>query len=301
MLDAALRELESIADCEWRRDAPLSRHTSLGVGGPADLLAIPDSRDAAVHVLATARRCELPVVILGKGFNTLVRDGGFRGVVLALWKLRRLERRGDGPLVAEAGVSHSRVTHYCNTHGLSGLEFAAGIPGTVGGWIAMNAGVPDREMRDVLTRIDLISERGESPCDVANLGFRYRGITLPEGSAVLAGHFDLSEDSPEAVSERVAAQLAARAKTQPIHRPSCGSVFKNPPGDFAGRLIEDAGLKGQGSERAAFSDLHANFIVTGRGARATDVLSLIDRAREAVYERSGVLLETEVKILGEDA
>jgi UDP-N-acetylmuramate dehydrogenase len=298
--NAAREALEALPACEVRRAVSLARHTSLGVGGPADILAIPENRKSAGRVLDICREHELPVLVLGKGFNTLVRDGGFRGVVLALWRLRRLELTEEGELLAEAGVSHGRVAHYCGENGLSGLEFAAGIPGTVGGWIAMNAGIPDREMGDVLSQVQILGERGEEARDAASMGFRYRGSDLSEGTAVLAGRFRVSSDAPEAVRKRVAAHLEARVRSQPIHRASCGSVFKNPPGDYAGRLIEEAELKGRECGAAAFSELHANFIVTRRGARAADVLALIERARAAVYERSGVTLETEVHIVGED-
>lgn len=300
MLSFARDALESLSGCEIRGDVPLARHTSLGVGGPADLLAIPEDRNSARQVLEICSEHRVPVLLLGKGFNTLVRDGGFRGVVLALWRLRQLELTEEGELLAEAGVSHSRIAHYCCENGLSGLEFAAGIPGTVGGWIAMNAGIPDREMGDVLSQIELLDPGGDEARDPAGMRFRYRGCDLSEGVAVLAGRFRVSPDSPDAVRKRVSAHLEARIRTQPIHRASCGSVFKNPPGEYAGKLIEEAELKGRECGGAAFSELHANFIVTRRGARAADVLALIERAKIAVQERNGVALETEVRIVGED-
>jgi UDP-N-acetylmuramate dehydrogenase len=285
-----------------RFDVPLSRFTSLRVGGAADALATPPERSALARCLRACAEHELPVTVLGGGFNTLVRDGGVRGVVLRLQPLRALRRDPSGDLVAEAGVSHATVTRHCVERGLAGLEFAAGIPGSVGGWIAMNAGVPEREVKDVVRAVELVDAAGASRCvDAEALGFSYRRAGLPPGAVVVAAAFRVSESTREKVQGEVDRHLGKRARTQPLDVPSCGSVFKNPPGDFAGRLIEAAGLKGRRMGGAEISEVHANFIVNRGGARARDVLALIELARRRVHETSGVELEPEVRIVGREA
>jgi UDP-N-acetylmuramate dehydrogenase len=282
-----------------RFDVPLSRFTSLRVGGAADALASPPDREALARTLRVCAEHRLPVTVLGNGFNTLVRDGGVEGVVLRLAALREIRREG-GDLVAEAGVSHASLTRHCAREGLAGLEFAAGIPGTVGGWVAMNAGVPGREVKDVVRAVEVMEGDGARRCLPADaLRFEYRCAPgLPAGAVVVSAAFRVRESSPEQVQGEVDRHLDKRARTQPLDVPSCGSVFKNPTGDFAGRLIEAAGLKGARSGGAEISPVHANFIVNRGGAKAADVLALIGEARAAVHGRTGVWLEPEVRVWG---
>ncbi len=283
-----------------RFDADTRRLTSLRVGGPADALASPPDRDALSRTLAICAEHDVPVRPLGRGFNTLVRDEGVDGVLLQLSAFRVLEQRGDGVL-AEAGVSHASVTRFCRERGLSGLEFAAGIPGCVGGWVAMNAGIGEREMKEVVSEIEVLAagDRGPRLLPRSELHFAYRALHgLGAGDVILSVHFALQPSTPEAVGAATEALLARRQATQPLDAPSCGSVFKNPPGRFAGQLIESAGLKGAQEGGAMISPVHANFIVNTGGARASDVLALIERARTAVLDHHGIHLETEVRILG---
>lgn len=297
---AARRALEALLGANVAFDVPLARHTSLRVGGPADALARPASREDLVRLLALCAEQGLPVHALGAGFNTLVDDRGLAGVVIQLGRLRGLWLETETLLHAEAGVSHSQVARYCSERGLSGLEFAAGIPGSVGGWIAMNAGVPQREMRHVLREALVLLPGGVlQRMENDALGFGYRAARgLPAGALIVSGRFALERTAPEAVAAEIERMLARRAATQPLDRPSCGSVFVNPPGDFAGRLIEAAGLKGRRIGGAEISEVHANFIVNRGGASAQDVLDLIALARSEVERHSGVKLETEVRILG---
>ena len=281
----------------------LAGWTSLRVGGPADALVRAESRDDLERVARFCQRHGLPLLVLGGGFNLLVRDGGVRGVVVRLAGLRRVELAGPDGVRAEAGASHSQVTRFAADHGRAGLEFAVGIPGTVGGWIAMNAGTRAREMKDVVRSVELFDP---APGRVvtrarAELAFHYRRSELPAGALVLAATFATTADAPERIRERQKQLLAERRATQPVDQPSCGSVFVNPPGDFAGRLLEAAGLKGTRIGGAVISPLHANFIVNAGGARAADVLALIAKARQSVREASGIALQTEVHIVGEDA
>ncbi len=299
----ARRELFRALGERVRFDAPLGRFTSLRVGGPAEALASPADRDELARALAVARDLALPVTVLGGGFNTLVLDGGVPGLVLRMNAFREVSVRGR-VLLADAGVSHARAVRSAADAGLAGLEFAAGIPGTVGGWVAMNAGIGEREMKDVLSGAEILRP-GASRTEwisAGDLDLGYRAARgLPAGAVVVAARFELEAGDPARIRQTIRALLDRRAETQPTDRPSCGSVFKNPPGDFAGRLIEAVGLKGDRCGNAEISRLHANFIVTRPGARAAEVLALVERARKRVQAETGVRLEPEVRIVGRPA
>lgn len=287
-----------------RFDVPMSRHTSLRVGGPADAFVTPADRKALHELLALCAEYGLPHTLLGAGFNLLVRDAGLDGVVVCLKKLRGLEQRPGPTVYAEAGVSHASISRFCIERGFTGLEFGAGIPGTVGGWIAMNAGIGVREQKDVVREIEIATADGGETIRIerADLDFRYRELRgLPDGAVVIAARFAVSVSTPEAVQAEVDRLLARRHATQPLDVPSCGSVFRNPEGDFAGRLIEQAGLSGERIGGAQITPLHANFIANVGGASADDVLALIELARERVRAKHGIELETEVRILGRSA
>lgn len=280
---------------------PLARYTSLRVGGPVDALALPGSTGALVELLSWAQRRQVPVLPLGSGFNLLVRDAGLRGIAIHAQSLRALELEPDGSLEAEAGVRHSSVSKLCAERGRAGLEFAVGIPGTVGGWIAMNAGTREREMKDVVVSVALWTPKGEvQELAAASLHFEYRRTHIPAGSFILGARFHTHSDAPSRVEARMQSLMEARRRTQPVDRLSCGSVFHNPPGDAAGRLIEAAGLKGERRGGAEISSVHANFIENRGQARARDVLELIELMRDTVRRRFAVELEPEVRIVGEE-
>jgi UDP-N-acetylmuramate dehydrogenase len=305
VIDAVTRKtLEKMLAERVEFDAPLSRHTSLRIGGPADVLATPSDRAELAEVVALCHSQSLPTLILGSGFNVLIREGGVRGVVLRLKKLRAIERATDDSISVEAGASHATITRFCVQNGLTGLEFGAGIPGTLGGWLAMNAGIGVREMKDVVIDVECLDATGGhfETIPRADLDFQYRSLAnLPPGSVLTSARLAVEEAERAKVQSEIDRLLGHRQDTQPTDIPSCGSVFRNPESDFAGRLIEAAGLKGFREGGAEISDVHANFIVNRGGATSSDVLALIDRAREAVFEASGIQLETEVKILGEQA
>jgi UDP-N-acetylmuramate dehydrogenase len=287
-----------------RFDVPTNRLTSLRVGGPADALATPASREMLARLLGICARYRLPRRALGRGFNTIVRDEGVDGVLIQLGALRRLEERPGLCLRAEAGVSHAALTRFCRERGLGGLQFGVGIPGTLGGWVAMNAGIGTRETKDVVRELEVMSPSGRRPRHLpgAALRFRYRGLVgLAPGSIVLSALLAVELADRRAIERETDELLARRRATQPVDQPSCGSVFKNPRGNFAGRLIEAAGLKGERRGGAMISPLHGNFIVNTGGATASDVLALIGHARALVRVRTGVLLEPEVKIWGRSA
>ena len=302
MIGPELRtELEAALPGAIRFDVAASKLTSLRIGGSVDALATPPDRRALARLLALCARRGLRRRVIGRGFNTIVRDEGVDGVLIQLSALKRLEQRPDGCLRVEAGVSHASLTRFCRDHGLSGLEFGAGIPGSIGGWIAMNAGIPSRETKDAVREIEVMSPSGRQLRHLPRerLGFQYRCLRgLAPGSVILSALLAVEPSERSRVAAAIDELLERRAATQPIDVPSCGSVFKNPPGGHAGRLIEAAGLKGARHGGAQISTLHANFIVNTGGASASDVLALIGHARAAVRLRTGVLLEPEVRIWG---
>jgi UDP-N-acetylmuramate dehydrogenase len=302
--DAVRAELNAALGGAIQFDVSSARLTSLRVGGLADALATPPHRAALSALLRICRRRRLPARVIGRGFNTIVRDEGVDGVLVSLAALKRLEERPGKLLRVEAGVSHATLTRFCRERGLAGLEFGVGIPGTLGGWIAMNAGIGAREAKDVVREIEVMSPAGKRLRHFAReaLRFRYRALAgLAEGSVVVSALLAVEiadRARVEAESERL---LARRRETQPVDQPSCGSVFKNPRGHFAGQLIEAAGLKGEARGGAMISPLHANFIVNTGGASASDVLALIGHARALVRLKTGIALEPEVKIWGRSA
>jgi len=294
-------ELEAALPGAIRFDVAASKLTSLRIGGSVDALATPTDRASLARLLALCARRGLRRRVIGRGFNTIVRDEGVDGVLIQLSALKRLEQRPDGCLRVEAGVSHASLTRFCRDHGLSGLEFGAGIPGSIGGWIAMNAGIPSRETKDAVREIEVMSPSGRQLRHLPRerLGFQYRCLRgLAPGSVILSALLAVEPSERSRVAAAIDELLERRAATQPLDVPSCGSVFKNPPGGHAGRLIEAAGLKGARHGGAQISTLHANFIVNTGGASASDVLALIGHARAAVRLRTGVLLEPEVRIWG---
>lgn len=302
MIETAARQ--ALQDCLNGRiefDVAMARHTSLRIGGPADAIATPADLGELKELLALCEEHALPTMVLGGGFNLLVREGGIRGVVLRLKKLRRIERTAPDLISVESGASHATITRYCVEHALTGLEFGAGIPGTLGGWLAMNAGIGIREMKDVVFELDVLDRTGMQTLKIARdqLDFRYRALCgLEPGSVIVAAKLRVEESERAKVQSEIDHLLAHRQASQPIDIPSCGSVFRNPPGHFAGQLIEAAGLKGASEGAAEISTVHANFIVNRGGATASDVIRLIERARAKVAGETGIQLETEVKLLG---
>ena len=302
MIPRSAREAlaETLGD-RVRFDFSLAHCTSLRVGGPVDALATPATREEVSRTLAICAAHQIPHCVIGAGFNTLALDDRLEGVALQLGKLRRLEERPDCSLRVEAGVSHSQLTNFCIERGLAGLEFGCGIPGTIGGWLAMNAGVPGREVKDVVQEIEVISPTGRELRHIsrAELRFVYRALRgLAPGSVILSALFSVTLSETGLVRAEVDRLLAARSNSQPLNVPSCGSVFVNPPGDFAGRLIEAAGLKGRRVGGAEISPVHANFIANRGGANAADVLALIQEAQAAVWRMAGIRLAPEVRVIG---
>lgn len=280
---------------------PLARYTSFGIGGPADIMVCPEGVEDVKAVLVICREQGISCLLLGGGSNLLVRDGGFRGVVLFLdgaISHLRVERRR---VWAGAGVRLSRLVAFCSKLALTGVECLAGIPGTVGGAVKGNAGAFGGSIADHLAEVRLITPEGiEETFSRERLEFSYRRCSLPEGCVVLEAVFDLELGDSVQIRRRVSENLVQRNRGQPVEWRSAGSVFKNPPGEYAGRLVEKAGLKGTRIGDACISPKHGNFIINLGGAEAADVLALIDLMRERVRAEMHVELELEVQVVGED-
>jgi UDP-N-acetylmuramate dehydrogenase len=276
---------------------PMARHTTLAVGGPARWMFRPAGENELVRAMALIP-ADLPILPLGRGSNLLVPDTGFDGLVLDLSALAGLTIT-DRQVQAGTGVRMGKLAQQCANHGLSGLEFMATVPGNVGGGVAMNAGAFGQQVSDTLQAIRIVDRRGQaSQLPASELAMRYRHTALPAGSIVLAATFELKDGDPEDIRDSMRRMRAQRSDTQPLAWPNCGSVFKNPEGDHAARLVEAAGLKGLTVGGARISEVHANFIVNDGSASAADVLALIDKARQEVKARFGIDLEPEVRIVG---
>ena len=284
-----------------RHREPLARHTVWGIGGLADRYFEPaDIHDLAAF-LAGLPEGE-PLLWIGLGSNLLVRDGGVRGTVISTVRLRAVEHFEPTGLEAQAGAAGPRVARIAARHGLTGCEFLAGIPGSMGGALAMNAGAFGAETWPAVSEVETVDACGERRWRPASdYRYGYRIVDGPRDEWFVSCRLVLEPDAQRRAGARIRQLLAERAATQPTGARSCGSVFRNPPGDYAGRLIEASGLKGRRIGGAVISDKHANFIINDAGARAADVETLIAAVVEEVERRQGVRLEPEVRIVGEPA
>lgn len=282
-------------------DEPMSRHTTFKVGGPADVLFLPESEEQLLRAISVAKEDGAPCIVIGNGSNLVVRDGGIRGLVIVLGEgMAAIVRTGE-TIAAWAGASLARVASYAQASGLSGLEFASGIPGTLGGGCAMNAGAYGGQLSDVLIDARVLLDGAVRALTVDDMQMGYRtSLPLRRGGIVISARFALKPDEPEAIAARMRELNARRRDKQPLNYPSAGSAFKRPEGYFAGALIEQAGLKGRSVGGAQVSEKHAGFIVNTGGATARDILTLIGIVQDEVAARFGVRLETEVRVLGED-
>ncbi|HAJ26904.1 MAG TPA: hypothetical protein DCG53_06605 [Syntrophus sp. (in: bacteria)] len=306
MNEALRQELERLMGGGVLFDEPLSRHTSMGVGGCADALVFPGNRGQLRDLLSLLKREAIPYVPVGNWTNLIVRDGGFRGVVIGLKHMNDSklfqDPSGDLFLEAEAGASLSDLVNQSATEGLTGLEFCAGIPGSVGGAVIMNAGAYGREIKDALERLTLMDARGtERTWQCGQLRFEYRRFALPEEDAViLDATFRLSRSNKELIRERISEIRRIRREKHPLEWRSAGSVFKNPQGLPAGKIIDELGLKGLQIGGAKVSEKHGNFIVNVGEAKARDILDLIRIIQDKVLMERGIRLEAEVITIGED-
>lgn len=271
---------------------PMARHTSMGVGGPVDCLVCPQSGAEVRELVFLFIAEDIPFLPLGNGTNLIVREGGYRGVFLFLGGLDNLAHREEEDRVAvtaETGVSLFRLVQFSAARSLTGLEFLAGIPGTVGGAIRMNAGAWGGEIKDVLRSLRLVNGRAAiRDLSREELAFRYRSLDLPEKAVILEGTFALSRGDGRKIRDRVNEILEERKKRHPVDQRSAGSIFKNPPEGPAGKWIDEAGLKGLRVGGAVVSEKHGNFIVNAGGAGPEEIIALMRLVRERVLERTGI-------------
>ncbi len=294
---------------ELRKNEPLSLHSSFRIGGPADLFALPVDREDLAVLLQEIAKQGLSWFVIGGGTNLLVRDGGFRGVVVSLQRMKSIsvdrQYRSIGGnfavLAVDAGALLASALSFAVEEGLTGLEFAAGIPGTVGGAVCMNAGTAAGEFGDIVESVTLLAPDGAFLVrGREEMGFGYRTATVPDSHVVVDVRIILRRGEADRVRATVQELMDGRKKRQPGGFPNAGSVFKNPQEAAAGRLIEAAKLKGKRIGGAQVSEKHANFIVNTGNATASDVLRLMEIVKEAVLDTQGVRLEPEIKIVGED-
>ncbi len=293
-------ELRGKFGARVRASMPLAELTSFRIGGPADLFVAVENETELMHAKAAAYRAGVPCFCLGAGTNLLVSDRGMRGLVVRLGDGFAKIKIDDAKVVAGAAAAFGVLVQEVVERGLAGLEFGEGIPGTVGVGLVMIAGAFGGEIAKVVTLVHGVTESGEAlALSKDDVKFAYRRTELPAHFIITRVDFELARGDRAHLTARVAELHAKRASRQPRGVPNAGSIFKNPPGNFAGKLLEGAGLKGTRLGGAAFSDQHANFIVNLGGAQAAEVRALIDRARNKVKEQSGVWLEPEVRLVGD--
>ena len=290
---------EYLPDLRYQKDEPMSSHCSFRVGGPARRMAFPGTGEQLVILLQLAEDCGARPLVLGKGSNILPPDGGMDRLVIETSRLAALEAGEDGTILAEAGVPLARLAEFAAHRSLAGLEFAHGIPGTVGGALCMNAGAYGGEMKDVVEEVTLLLPEGVQRFSGAEMAFGYRHSFLsehPEAVAIRA-RFRLPPGDESAIRERMRELMGKRRASQPLEYPSAGSTFKRPEGYFAGTLIDQCGLKGLTVGGAQVSEKHAGFVINRGGATAADILALIQEVQRRVLAEKGVMLQPEVKLL----
>lgn len=281
-------------------DEPMSRHSSFRAGGKADMLALPSGSDEIKYLLELVKEHDVPLTVLGNCSNILVKDNGIRGLVLKIACMNKVEVMGEA-LSCEAGALLSSVAKTAFEHSLKGFEFAAGIPGSVGGGIYMNAGAYGGELKDITVKVKSISLSGdECEWQPEKLDFGYRkSIFTQNGHIITEAVFELGKGDSADIQKLTAEYAERRRSKQPLEYPSAGSTFKRPKGYFAGKLIQDAGLCGFSIGGAAVSEKHAGFVINKNNATASDILQLIEEVQKKVYEHSGVELHPEIRIIGE--
>ncbi len=282
-------------------DAPMSEHTTFKIGGAADVLIFPASIEEVVKVLKLIDELKIPLTILGNGSNVLVRDKGIRGAVVKFNGEFSNIQRDNTKLIVGAGAKLKDVANFAADSGLTGMEFAVGIPGSIGGAVFMNAGAYGGEMKNIIARVRAVSRDGEiKSFDVDNLELGYRhSVFQTNGYAICEIELQLSNGNIEDIRRDMQDFTQRRESKQPLEYPSAGSTFKRPEGYFAGTLIDKTGLKGLRVGGAMVSTKHAGFVVNAGHATAADVLNLIDEVKRRVYEVHGVMLNPEVRIIGE--
>ena len=281
-------------------EEPMRMHTSFQIGGPAEIFVQPATGDEVRQAICLAKEEQIPFLVVGNGSNLLVSDDGFRGMIVQIGRNLQEISVEDNVIYAQAGALLSRVSKTALEHGLTGMEFAAGIPGSLGGAVAMNAGAYGGEMKDILTDVEVLTPDGEiKTLSLEELDLSYRHSCIFEKDyIVLSVHLQLEQGDKTVIRNRMDELARARRETQPLEYPSAGSTFKRPEGYFAGALIQDAGLKGYTVGGAQVSEKHSGFVVNRGGATAEEVLFLIKQVQKKVKSRFGVTMEPEVRMVG---
>ena len=293
--------VEKLPNIEFKLDEPLSKYTFTKTGGPADVLAFPKTREELVEIVDTARTNQVPITVIGNASNLIIKDGGIRGIVIILPNFHRIEV-SETKVTAEAGATIINTTIAAQKAGLTGIEFAAGIPGSVGGAVFMNAGAYGGEIKDVFESAEVLLPDGHiTTLTHEDMNFSYRHSTVQDdGGIVISATFALKRGNKITIQEEMDRLNELRRSKQPLEYPSCGSVFKRPKGHFTGPLIIKAGLQGKIIGGAQVSMKHAGFIVNIKHATATDYLDLIHLIQKTIKEKFDVELQTEVRIIGEE-
>jgi UDP-N-acetylmuramate dehydrogenase len=296
---------EGLFEGEVKFREPMRNHTSLRIGGPADIFAMPQDLSSLKNMHINLRRNKIPFFPLGGGTNILVRDGGIEGAVISLRSFRRTgvlsKDNNYAYLFAEAGTLLQRIVNFSKENGYSGVEGLAGIPGTVGGAIFGNAGAFGYEMKDVLISVEVMDIEGRiKRFKAEEINFGYRSTSISRNELILDAEIKLKKDEKEKVSAKVDDFLEKKREKQPLREPSAGCVFKNPAGLSAGKLIDEAGCKGIKIGDVEVSSIHANFFINKGEAKASDFIRLMEEVAHRVKERFGVVLEPEIKIVGRD-
>ena len=282
------------------KDEPMKKHTTFRIGGPADYFVTPESREEIQAIVELCKKEEIPYSVIGNGSNLLVGDKGYRGVILQIFKKMNQIRVEENKIYAGAGALLSKVAATALSESLTGFEFAAGIPGTLGGAVVMNAGAYGGEMKDVLKEVTVMTAAGEIlvlPAEKLEMGYR-TSLVKTKGYLVLSAVIVLEQGNQEAIKARMKELTEQRVSKQPLEFPSAGSTFKRPEGYFAGKLIMDAGLRGYQTGGAQVSEKHCGFVINKDNATAADVCRLLRDVQDKVKEQFGVTLEPEVKFLG---
>ncbi|MBE5927259.1 MAG: UDP-N-acetylmuramate dehydrogenase [Lachnospiraceae bacterium] len=283
------------------QDEPMKNHTTFKVGGPADYLVTPDTEDELAELIKYSKEHNIPYFVMGNGSNLIVKDHGIRGIVIKLFNNFSDCKVEGNRLYASAGALMSKVGRVALEHNLTGFEFGAGIPGTIGGAVVMNAGAYGGEIKDIIVSAKVLTEAGEIlelSKEELNLSYRTSCI-IPNNYIVLSACLELKLGNPEEIKSKMNELATARRDKQPLEYPSAGSTFKRPEGYFAGKLIMDTGLRGYRVGGAQVSDKHCGFVINAGNATASDILDLISDIRDRVEDKFGVRLETEVKVIGE--
>ncbi|MBE6729039.1 MAG: UDP-N-acetylmuramate dehydrogenase [Ruminococcaceae bacterium] len=298
----ALCDFLKLNEIEYFKDEPMSRHTSFRIGGPADYFILPDSKEKLAGIIEFCKNENISFTVIGKGSNLLVSDKGIEGAVLCTSNLNSIILKDNNRIVAEAGVSLASLCSFAKENGLTGLEFAYGIPGSVGGAMVMNAGAYSGEMKDVAVKTTVLDNKGNM-LDIVGKDMRlsYRNsIFKAQNLTVLSSEFLLKPDKKEEICARMDDFLSRRKSKQPLEYPSAGSVFKRPEGYFAGALIEENNLKGVSVGGAQVSEKHAGFIINKNAATCSDVKTLIVKIQDKILKNNGVKLETELIFKGRE-